>query len=112
MEQALPIKTQIEILQNIDFDRMYDYEDGLCSAIFMSMMDLKQSEDLTLGIFIAVSSQMFPLFTLENAKLYANADGHKSTGYWWSVLTVEALRNREKFVQWMIDTLNTQLENA
>ena len=109
---ALSIKTQIKVLENINWkaDDNFNsskcfYEHGLCELITESLDSLGILHGNKLESYI-------PLFTKENAIKYANARELNWLNYWWSVASKEfpPYHYRKLFVNWMIEELEKQLD--
>lgn len=108
---ALPIETQIKVLENISWkadDNFKNskcfYEHGLCELITNSLDDLGILHGNRLSSYI-------PLLTRENAIKYANARELNWFDYWWPIISNEfsPYHYRKYFINWIIGELKKQL---
>lgn len=114
MVKKLPIETQIAILSNIDFEKIEDYGEGLCTGIRISILKLNLEKECGFTTntspeeVFSLLSVLIPLFTLENARLHADATTDNPKHYWWYTSTNEGYDKRRLFIDWIISELKKQ----
>lgn len=96
MKQPLTIKQQLQLLKNIDWERMTYLKSGIC--LELSRLFYKQNK---YRIIYNCLSNFIPLFTRKNALQFG---AFKTTDYWWK-LTNKGYEQRKLFVNWMIQEL-------
>lgn len=95
-------ETQLRILNNV-LKRLEirECEAGLCLFVSFEIQNIIRHQVKNTEI-----SKYIPLFTKENAIIYANAY-KEDTLYWWDMWHYD-IDNRVKFINWIIKELNNE----
>jgi hypothetical protein len=101
-------KEQIEILEIVKarlLNGRCEPHDGLCLLILDEFIDRGYVKGC--GFSLSDIEIYIPLFTLENAGEHANARVYHD-GYWWSHYPEYNSQDRIKFIDWVINRLDSE----